>query len=99
MTHKLAKVNTLTAIIFTTAVVLGLANIVASNAVATTGTRLQHLQVQAQELAKTNQDLEQLIAQKQSLTYLSQKAPELGLLPIVTTLNLSTPKPLANLAH
>lgn len=99
MKPKLAKVNALTAIIITTALVLGLANILASNAVATTGSRLQHLQTQAQQLSQVNQQLQQQISQKRSLVYLEQKALELGLQPIAVTVNLSTPKPLANLPH
>lgn len=99
MKPKLAKVNALTAIVITTASVLGVANILASNAVATTGSRLQHLQAQAQQLAQANQQLQQQISQKRSLVYLEQKAHQLGLQPIAVTVNLSTPKPLANLPH
>ena len=76
---------------------LAIANIIASNTVATTGKKLQLLHQKTTELQSQNLRLEKLIAEKKSLTSIQIKAEELGLKPIVQTLNLTTPKPLAQL--
>lgn len=94
--HRFKPIAVIITIAFATAV-LAIANIVASNAVATTGKKLQQLHQQAEALRTQNQQLEQLNSQQKSLATIQAKAEQLGFLPIVHTLNLSLPKPLAQL--
>lgn len=58
--------------------ILAVANITASNLIATSGQELSRWEAQAQELASTNARLSQAIAQKSSLTYLKSLTSTAG---------------------
>ena len=74
---------------------LGIGNIVASSAVATTGNKLQELQHASSELAAQNQNLERQIAAYKSLLRIEARAAELGLSTPASLTTLSSPEPVA----
>lgn len=92
---KSIRLKTLAIVVISVSMLLTVANIVASNAVATTGKRLQLLQQQSSEVEAQNIALEQSIGEKRSLSYIEAKAKELGLMPINETISLTTPESLA----
>jgi len=81
--------------IITVSLALGLANIIVSNMVATSGQRLQELEEKSAQLNSENQELARIISERKSLTAVEEKAEKLGLVPISETMNLLTPEPLA----
>ena len=92
---KRLRLKTLAIIVIGIATLLTIANIVASNTVATTGKRLQLLQQQSADIEAQNMQLERSIGEKRSLSYIETQAKELGLIPIEETVSLTTPESLA----
>jgi len=92
---KSQKSKTVSILVIFIALALAVANIIASNAVATTGKNLQKLQTTANELEGKNNQLERRISEQKSFASLETAADELGLVPIDKTLSLIAPEPLA----
>ena len=76
---------------------LGVANIVASAAIATTGNKLQELQSDAQKLEDQTQALERAVANQQSFAHIETRAQELGLTGQAATVTLANPEQIAAL--
>lgn len=74
---------------------LSIANIVASNAVSTTGGDLENLTTKVTALREENLKLSKTLAEKSSLNIIAEKAEEQGFTPIEKTLSLAEPEPLA----
>ncbi len=89
------KSKTIISLIILIITILSVANIVASNAVATTGNKLASLHKQAQVIQAHNQKLQRQISESRSLSNIASKAKSLGLTPIDQTAFVSTSEPLA----
>ncbi len=76
-------------------ILLGVGNIVASSALATTGSKLQELQQEAHQLESQNQELERAIAANKSLLRVEARATELGLTVPASLVTLNSPEPVA----
>ena len=74
---------------------LVIANVTASNLVATSGQDLKKLELTAQELISANGQLRQRISQASSLVYLARQADQLGFLPPTQIIYLGTGQSLA----
>lgn len=91
------KTKTIISLIIFLITVLSVANIVASNAVATTGNKLGQLHLAIQTLESQNQQLQRQISQYRSLSYIASRAKDLGFVPIDQTATILLPKPLAKI--
>lgn len=76
-------------------ILLLVANIVASNTVATTGKLLSELESQAQKLEAANNKLEREISLKRSFQSLEAYAKETDLTAVTEVVNLTPPEALA----
>lgn len=76
-------------------IVLAVANVIASSAVANTGGELQKIYERETALNAQLSELERSVSSKKAFNYLSAKAVELGLVSPASTITLSTPAPVA----
>lgn len=80
-------------------VLLGAANLIGTNLLATQGNELENLSMQTMNLEKDNLHLKNQISQSTSLAYVEQKANELGFVEINQTLAISGSIPVAYVAE
>lgn len=76
-------------------VVLGIANLIATNLIATEGARLNSISQETSNLVKDNHILETRLSELKSLTYLEERAKELGFVPASNIASINTPDSVA----
>ena len=80
-------------------VVLAILNLVGTNLLATKGHELEQLTQQSISLQKENAILSNQVASLSSLSYIEEKATQLGFEKINKPIALTTPAPVAYLSH
>lgn len=76
-------------------VVLGVANLIATNLIATEGSRLNTVSQETTDLVKENHILETRLSELKSLTYLEERAKELGFVPASNIASITIPDSVA----
>jgi len=85
----------LTFIVITLVLILSLVQLLISHRLATTGEVVKKLEIRASQVEKENAFLEEEISQKGSLSEVSQKAEQLGLVRTSSILYLTSQIPVA----
>jgi hypothetical protein len=91
--------NSLTKIISILVILLGVANLISTNVLATGGRELESIYQETINLEKDNRYLSNKIAQATSIANLEEKANVLGFVQITKTLAIATPAPVAYVAQ
>lgn len=92
------KFEQLTKIVILLVVLLGAANLITTNILATGGGELSDISQQSINLQKENMILKNKIAEHSSLSAISSQAEILGFVPISNTISIATPAPVAYVA-
>lgn len=84
-------------VIFSILLVVVAAQLIVTNMLAVRGEELTRLEAQASQVAKENQTIREDLAQKTSLSHISQKSEEIGLLTPTEIIYLDLSEPVASL--